>query len=68
MQKASSGSWWSFGFGKPADAPQTDYADMGTAFGLDASMDTLPAPDEPAPAETKASPVPGRPKGRTDRR
>jgi len=31
--------WWaSMGFRKP-DAPvDTDYADMGTAFGLDASM------------------------------
>jgi len=48
MQKASSGSWWSFGFGKPAEAPQTDYADMGTAFGLDASMDSLPVAVDPA--------------------
>ena len=39
--KSSSGSWWSaLGFGKSAAAaPDTDYADMGTAFGLDASLD-----------------------------
>ncbi|MFT3954328.1 MAG: hypothetical protein QM722_08045 [Piscinibacter sp.] len=45
--KSSSVPWWSaLGFGKAAPAPDTDYADMGTAFGLDASMDTLPMPDE----------------------
>lgn len=44
--KSSSGSWWSaLGFGKAAPAPDTDYADMGTAFGLDASLDTLPMPE-----------------------
>jgi len=37
-------AWWSsLGFGKPARAPEPDFADMGTAFGLDASMDTVPA-------------------------
>jgi hypothetical protein len=31
--------WWqSIGFSKPDTAQETDYADMGTAFGLDASM------------------------------
>ncbi len=45
--KSSSVPWWSaLGFGKAAPAPDTDYADMGTAFGLDASMDTLPMPEE----------------------
>lgn len=44
--KSSSGSWWSaLGFGKAAPAPDTDYADMGTAFGLDASLGTLPKPE-----------------------
>ncbi len=44
--KSSSGSWWSaLGFGKAAPAPDSDYADMGTAFGLDASLDTLPMPE-----------------------
>lgn len=49
--KSSSGSWWSaLGFGKAAPAPDTDYADMGTAFGLDASMGTLPMPEPRADA------------------
>ena len=33
-----------------------DFADMGTAFGLDASMDETPAPpaaDRPAPAKAR---------------
>jgi len=31
--------WWSsMGFRKAEAAPDTDYADMGTAFGLDASL------------------------------
>lgn len=47
MSKPSSSPWWStFGFGKREPAPDTDYADMGTAFGLDASMSSLPAEDE----------------------
>ena len=39
MNKQPNIPWWaSMGFRKP-DAPvDTDYADMGTAFGLDASM------------------------------
>ena len=46
MSKSTSGSWWSsLGFGKAAPAPDSDYADMGTAFGLDASLDTLPLPE-----------------------
>lgn len=41
--------WWApWSFGKRSTAPDTDYADMGTAFGLDASMPTLPMEDEPA--------------------
>jgi hypothetical protein len=36
-------AWWSsLGFGR-AIAPVDDYADMGTAFGLDASLDTVPS-------------------------
>ena len=31
--------WWaSMGFPRPQPAADTDYADMGTAFGLDASL------------------------------
>jgi len=49
MNKSSSGSWWSaLGFGKPDAAPDTDYADLGTAFGLDASMGTRPLPEHGA--------------------
>lgn len=52
-------AWWSsLGFGK-AIAPVDDYADMGTAFGLDASMDTIPSaytpPVSPVP-EAQAGP------------
>jgi len=45
--------WWSsMGFRRAEPIPDTDYADMGTAFGLDASlgpaedMDAKPAGDE----------------------
>jgi hypothetical protein len=38
-----SGWWSSLGFGRPAAPVEDDYADMGTAFGLDASMDTVPS-------------------------
>lgn len=55
--KSSSVPWWSaLGFGKAAPAPDTDYADMGTAFGLDASMGALPA--------TEARGVPTKEEGR----
>lgn len=50
-------AWWSsLGFGKPARAPEPDFADMGTAFGLDASMDTVPAAYSPP----QGSPEPNR--------
>lgn len=43
MNKPTSRPWWtSLGFGSPEPEPDTDYADMGTAFGLDASMSSLP--------------------------
>ena len=52
MSKATSIPWWSsLGFGKRAPAPDTDYADMGTAFGLDASLDALPASEPGASAD-----------------
>lgn len=57
--KSSSVPWWSgLGFGsKAAPAPDTDYADMGTAFGLDASMGAQPVPEEyAAPAKEKGRP------------
>ena len=56
MSKSTSGSWWSsLGFGKAAPAPDTDYADMGTAFGLDASLDTLPMPEPGSDARNDKS-------------
>lgn len=38
-------TWWSsLRFGRPVQHAEDDYADMGTAFGLDASMvDTVPS-------------------------
>lgn len=56
---SSSIPWWSsLGFGKRETAPDTDYADMGTAFGLDASMPTVPAEDEPASPAKDSSRLP----------
>jgi len=48
MNKVPSHPWWSKSLHKPGETPEVDYADMGTAFGLDASM-TPPVepPDEP---------------------
>ncbi len=61
--KSSSGSWWSaLGFGKAAaSAPDTDYADMGTAFGLDASLGALPMPEPRGEARNRAPAAPSRP-------
>ncbi|MFT3663964.1 hypothetical protein [Piscinibacter sp.] len=58
--KSSSGSWWSaaLGFGgKAASVPDTDYADMGTAFGLDASLGKTHSQHEPR-ADERRAPVP----------
>jgi hypothetical protein len=39
MNKVAKSPWWaSIGFGRPQAEQDTDYADMGTAFGLDASL------------------------------
>ena len=39
MDKVQKAPWWvSIGFGRPEPPQDTDYADMGTAFGLDASL------------------------------
>ena len=46
MNKVPNQAWWStMGFRKPEPARETDYADMGTAFGLDASMGPVPEAD-----------------------
>ena len=47
--------WWqSIGFLKPDAAQDEDYADMGTAFGLDASM---APPDWEDPSEAHEAPA-----------
>ena len=46
MDKVPNQAWWStMGLHKPEPARDTDFADMGTAFGLDASMVALPEAD-----------------------
>jgi hypothetical protein len=46
MNEARKQGWWStVGFRKPEPARETDFADMGTAFGLDASMGPTPEAD-----------------------
>lgn len=67
MNKPTTRPWWaSLGFGPAEPEPDTDYADMGTAFGLDASMSSLPASDdgsESGPAGGSARyPQAGRPR------
>jgi len=60
MNKLTGLPWWSsMGFGKPgAPLPDDDYADMGTAFGLDASME--PPRDARAEADGQGEPAPAR--------
>ena len=52
-------AWWSsLGFGRRRGPSDDDFADMGTAFGLDASMDTVPSTYLPTSApnpETSAA-------------
>lgn len=65
MDKSSSVPWWSaLGFAKTAPAQDTDYADMGTAFGLDASFGkaAMPGPrgasgDKGLPPRSGARPL-----------
>jgi hypothetical protein len=39
MNKVRNLPWWAaLGLDEPVHTPETDYADMGTAFGLDASI------------------------------
>ena len=50
--------WWaSMGFQRPEPAPDTDYADMGTAFGLDASLGTGQMPADTPQPEGDAGPT-----------
>jgi hypothetical protein len=49
MNKPSTPWWASMKLHRQEPAPDTDYADMGTAFGLDASLrpeDAAPPPPE----------------------
>ena len=57
MNKVPKIPWWSsMGLRKPESSPpDTDYADMGTAFGLDASM--RPAEEAPPAAAGDAGPT-----------
>jgi len=56
MDKVPNISWWqSIGFSKPDTGADTDYADMGTAFGLDASM----APPDWDERDASADSAPG---------
>jgi len=43
---------------RPPTPPDTDCADMGTAFGLDASLGPHGADDEPLPAASPTAPAP----------
>ena len=46
MNKVPNQAWWSsMGFRKPEPAHEDDFADMGTAFGLDASMGPAAEPE-----------------------
>lgn len=48
--------WWSaMRFRKTEPTPDTDYADMGTAFGLDASIDPVQDSDEKPPGDAGPS-------------
>lgn len=57
MRKPNLPWWWSMGFRKPT--PDRDYADMGTAFGLDASFGPV-EPLEAAPTVDDEEPPPDR--------
>lgn len=64
-------AWWSsLGFGRAIAPVDDDFADMGTAFGLDASLDTVPSayttPSSPN-AEAQAGPWAGERSGTTRR-
>lgn len=68
MKKARSVSWWSsLAQRHGAPAPDTDYADMGTAFGLDASLAPPPtAADDRDEDEERTPPDDARPASAPD--
>lgn len=55
MNKPNMPWWASMGFRSPEPVPDTDYADMGTAFGLDASL--RPEGEAQAPRAGDAGPA-----------
>lgn len=55
MNKPSQPWWSSMGFGKPEPAADTDYADMGTAFGLDATVGAVDDPEAQSLADEMAA-------------
>jgi hypothetical protein len=55
MNKPSQPWWSSIGFGKDEQAADTDYADMGTAFGLDATVAPVDDPEAQSLAEQLAA-------------
>ena len=57
MDKLPNIPWWaSMGFHRPAPDPDTDYADMGTAFGLDAITTLEPESHGESPLGDDAPP------------
>jgi hypothetical protein len=67
MNLRSSMTWWSgFKWRMPRPLVARDLADMGTAFGLDASLDLEPAEPESrrAKAQKNGRPVTGAPQQR----
>lgn len=60
MNKFAKTPWWTcIGFCRPEAAQDTDYADMGTAFGLDASLspdNRAPGLGEPDPSASPSDP------------
>ena len=67
MKKFAKTPWWtSIGFRRPEAVQDTDYADMGTAFGLDASLSPneqargVSEPDDPSMSPSDRSFTPRR--------
>ncbi|HEV7914630.1 MAG TPA: hypothetical protein VGP22_12765 [Albitalea sp.] len=56
MNKVPNIPWWSsIGLRRPDATPDTDYADMGTAFGLDASLSSKEESSPPTPGDAGPS-------------
>ena len=69
MNKLSALPWWlALGSHQPTPHDDDDYADMGTAFGLDASLTPPGEPPVPAPGEAAEAPAPLAPTDRLNGR